>query len=343
MSGIRLVSLPTASVAGEIQGQVIIMTTSGESIKLGSVEVFAYTRSEVEEAIKKVDEKLKAGREAIRLGNEQIDNIAERASEARKTASGNKAQQISKLEDEALKMQVLFRREKNYRLSSQPYFAELPSPVARAKTDGDGNFAIDVPSFGNFVIGARALHGEEHYAWLVPTNHAGSQKKLTLSNDNLTSAGGENSLLKTEGDEDNAEYVSREQAMAALEKLLRLAQQAMPEEAASFFPIAPVPPVRAAPVPAAPISFKAINGKEYKNVTVSRVEPDGIVVSSKSGISKVYFTELPKEVQERFGYNAAKVAEQAAEFQKQQEGAERERQEKGKNVDADLARAAEQF
>jgi hypothetical protein len=41
--------------------------------------------------------------------------------------------------------------------------------------------------------------------------------------------------------------------------------------------------------------FKTIDGKEYKNVTVSRVEPDGIVLISKSGISKVYFTELSKE------------------------------------------------
>ena len=62
--------------------------------------------------------------------------------------------------------------------------------------------------------------------------------------------------------------------------------------------------------------FKAIDGKEYKNVTVSRVEPDGIMLMSKSGISKVYFTELPKEVQERFHYDAAQAtaysAEQAA-------------------------------
>ena len=53
--------------------------------------------------------------------------------------------------------------------------------------------------------------------------------------------------------------------------------------------------------------FKVIDGKEYKNVTVSRVEPDGIVLISSSGISKVYFTELPKEVQERFHYDAAKA------------------------------------
>jgi hypothetical protein len=53
--------------------------------------------------------------------------------------------------------------------------------------------------------------------------------------------------------------------------------------------------------------FKTIDGKEYKNVTVSRVEPDGIVLKTKSGISKVYFVELPKEIQERFHYNAASV------------------------------------
>ena len=51
--------------------------------------------------------------------------------------------------------------------------------------------------------------------------------------------------------------------------------------------------------------FKTSEGKEYKDATVSRVEPDGIVLKTKSGISKVYFVELPKEVQERFHYNAA--------------------------------------
>jgi len=46
--------------------------------------------------------------------------------------------------------------------------------------------------------------------------------------------------------------------------------------------------------------FKTVNGKEYKDVTVSRVEADGIVLRTKTGISKVYFIELPKGVQERF-------------------------------------------
>ena len=49
--------------------------------------------------------------------------------------------------------------------------------------------------------------------------------------------------------------------------------------------------------------FKTLNGKEYKDATVTRVEPDGIVLKTKSGIMKVYFMELPKDVQQRFNYN----------------------------------------
>src|SRR6266516_3727015 len=85
--------------------------------------------------------------------------------------------------------------------------------------------------------------------------------------------------------------------------------------------------------------FKTVTGKEYKDATVSRVELDGVVLRTKSGISKVYFVELPKEVQERFHYDAAKAAQfttvqQSAiaqsnatvAVQQQQEAQERQRQ-----------------
>jgi hypothetical protein len=54
--------------------------------------------------------------------------------------------------------------------------------------------------------------------------------------------------------------------------------------------------------------FKTINRKEYKNVTISRVEPDGIVVRFSSGIAKIPFTEVLKEARERFHYDAQKAA-----------------------------------
>ena len=51
--------------------------------------------------------------------------------------------------------------------------------------------------------------------------------------------------------------------------------------------------------------FKTVSGRVYKDVTISRVEADGIVLRTKTGISKVYFVELPKDVQERFHYGSA--------------------------------------
>jgi chromosome segregation ATPase len=79
--------------------------------------------------------------------------------------------------------------------------------------------------------------------------------------------------------------------------------------------------------------FKTIKGKEYKDATVTRVEPDGIVVKTKSGVTKVYFAELPKEVQERFHYDSENAASYSADqaanyaaYQKQQEEVRRQRE-----------------
>jgi hypothetical protein len=51
--------------------------------------------------------------------------------------------------------------------------------------------------------------------------------------------------------------------------------------------------------------FKTVSGRVYKDVTISHVEADGIVLRTKTGISKVYFVELPKDVQERFHHGSA--------------------------------------
>ena len=79
--------------------------------------------------------------------------------------------------------------------------------------------------------------------------------------------------------------------------------------------------------------FRTVNGREYKDAAVTRVDPNGIVLKTKSGITKVYFTELPKEIQERFHYDSAKAdsysAEQATNYttyQKQQDETLRQQQ-----------------
>jgi hypothetical protein len=88
--------------------------------------------------------------------------------------------------------------------------------------------------------------------------------------------------------------------------------------------------------------FKTIRGKEYKNAGVIRVESDGIVIETKSGISKIYFIELPKDVQKRFGYDTDKIeAEQAAKAAEakrieEQKAAQRQRTEKGRKTESKI-------
>ena len=64
--------------------------------------------------------------------------------------------------------------------------------------------------------------------------------------------------------------------------------------------------------------FKTVAGKEYKNATVSRVEPDGIVIKFHGGIAKIFFVELPPEIQKKYGYDPeAEMQQKAREATKQ--------------------------
>jgi sRNA-binding protein len=95
--------------------------------------------------------------------------------------------------------------------------------------------------------------------------------------------------------------------------------------------------------------FKTIDGQEYKDATISRVEPDGVVLTTSAGIAKVYFAELPKDVQDRFNYDPAKaatyVSEQKAELErarKQQEEARKRAEETEKHWKEQAGTTAQQ-
>jgi hypothetical protein len=71
--------------------------------------------------------------------------------------------------------------------------------------------------------------------------------------------------------------------------------------------------------------LKTTNGKEYKNVSVSRVEPDGIVIKFSGGIVKLQFTELPPDVQKKYGYDSAAAATPAVQEDQKQAGLTQQR------------------
>jgi len=60
--------------------------------------------------------------------------------------------------------------------------------------------------------------------------------------------------------------------------------------------------------------LKTVDGKEYKNVTVTNQDSCSVTVSDKKAgrILRFYFTELVPELQQRFHYDASKCNEYLA-------------------------------
>ena len=68
--------------------------------------------------------------------------------------------------------------------------------------------------------------------------------------------------------------------------------------------------------------IKTLDGKEYKNVTITRAEPDGLVVRASYGIIKIFFTELSPDLREKYHYDA----QAAAKYRQQLDGDQRARE-----------------
>lgn len=72
-------------------------------------------------------------------------------------------------------------------------------------------------------------------------------------------------------------------------------------------------PVFAQPSAAASGAIVTLSGKIYKNASVQKVAPDGLLISYAPpngglGIAKIKFTDLPADLQQRYGYNVTNAA-----------------------------------
>lgn len=72
-----------------------------------------------------------------------------------------------------------------------------------------------------------------------------------------------------------------------------------------------IPNTATAPATASAVSKEpalvTIKGVSYRNYTISRVEPDGVVIQHSAGVTKVLFADLSEADQKRFNYDPAKA------------------------------------
>ncbi|MCP5539568.1 MAG: hypothetical protein H7A53_03980 [Akkermansiaceae bacterium] len=68
-------------------------------------------------------------------------------------------------------------------------------------------------------------------------------------------------------------------------------------------------PASAEETPARFESLKTTKGKEYRDCVLVRAEPDALVIRHAGGMARVSFFELPKEIQDRFGFDPFEAIE----------------------------------
>ena len=160
---ILLSAIVVSSARGKtIDGQVFIVTAAGPAIKLALVQVGMFAQSDIEQHIRETDVTLSSQQAkadaAVAEATKELQK-AKRAiaggyaawvmsheftpAEARADALKYDAakQRVPKAEEhlaETLLRQKIFR-------SAAPYFVDLPTPTATAKTDADGRFQLNIP------------------------------------------------------------------------------------------------------------------------------------------------------------------------------------------------------
>lgn len=210
MRSVVSILLAFASVAlaetNYIEGQVFVVTAAHESVKLGLVVVAACRADEFADAVSATKSKIDSERAKLDTMRPVADAMAATAAQLHDAVTRAPEPTLSTLLGESIRLEVdtamlvqRVRWRSDYLDCAAPYFKNLPHPIASAKTDADGKFKMELPaSTGQTVVVASAtglLPGAlENYYWTVKITPPAT---VTLSNDNLTSAGSNDSALQT--------------------------------------------------------------------------------------------------------------------------------------------------
>lgn len=154
-----------------VSGEMFIVTRGAGNYKMGGVQVAAVKEGDFEGAIAEKSSRLKS----------LIDQLGPKQIECENTGTTYTEQlgrDICRLDVAKLRLEI-----------SDLYFAAMPKPAATATTDSDGEFKITLPSFGKYIIVAKASRDAgrttEAYLWIVPVEVVGEEQTVTLSSNNL--------------------------------------------------------------------------------------------------------------------------------------------------------------
>jgi hypothetical protein len=187
-----------------LNGEIFIVTSGHESVKLGLVEVLAFQPDSLGRTVQSVKKKLPGEDARFNPVYAQIESLERRAKAAEEEASKamSAAPDVWKrafdLSNDCGTLAVQAKLHSSYLKSPGPFFESLPTAIASAKTDSDGKFTITVPRSGETIICAAADrkvgNSSEHYYWIVKAP-PGRKALIALSNDNLATSASPQSVI----------------------------------------------------------------------------------------------------------------------------------------------------
>jgi hypothetical protein len=308
-----------------LAGQVFIVMRNGQSVKLGLAEVRLFDRKTFDAALREWKQGIDSQEHQTEVLRSQSAALLNASRLARDRAANNRVEKNKAALDSraAEKLQAWLDAEGDLQasgiyhtvlLSAAPIFAFLSKAkaVAVTKTDADGNFLIEVPARGSFVIAATAtrevMDSGEAYFWTIAVPEGAL--KVTLSNDNLTTSTGGDSLVHTADITTDAMRTKMDGYLSDLQKRIErrnanlsqeppesaspLAQEPQRPEPPVYTPIPESPPLPPPPPPEfvrLTKEFTLVNAKGKEVKTLERGKRLRVVARSQDGITVDFFGE----------------------------------------------------
>jgi hypothetical protein len=205
-------------LSGRIDGRIFLSAQSGLNYTPGNVDVRLYPLSALQPYLEKRGfeanarfEELKGQIQAAEAEKERKRAAANAAFAAYSRADANSPERPSleranvdarKARETATNYYYALLREREDSLSGAFYVDALPEPADVTQTDSQGHFAFRLPERGEYAVVAGVQRNDdeavERYYWFVPVKLSDeAQKTVLLSNQNVTSQPGAESLVRT--------------------------------------------------------------------------------------------------------------------------------------------------
>jgi hypothetical protein len=186
-----------------VGGKVFITAQDGQVEELESVHVYLFSEEQARAAVTSLAEKAAAATQGLQPALDAQKAKCIKLKNAVDTYQGDPDSEEFKVLAQAyiedLKRYRSILTSYYHYYSPAYYAAGLPTALADAKTDKNGQFSLQIPKTGSWVLGAyKPPDKSEGWFWLVKVgDRAGAGDNVSLNNGNLSTSDSGHSMAKT--------------------------------------------------------------------------------------------------------------------------------------------------